>query len=260
MPDEPVKIPVTDSSTPPAQDSPPKAPEPTPAEQRLQELLGIQEDLTKKVDQQGAFNDQVMQALSSLTQKIDSLGSAPKAPPAAPSYTPPAQPGTQPPAAQTGGQDLQAIVQKAIADAFAPQQAEQARLQKHRDSFQKVAQQYPELTDASSRDAQIFNQLYRTRQDLAGLDDAPSIIAGLTRDIRSQERARARQVEQQKTQAGFPIGRGRGVEVDTEADVRTLQEQYNQLRDRGRRVPLTRREIGDFINLSTALQHLGIRL
>ena len=226
-----------------------------PTEARLAEILGAQKDLTEKVEAQDSLGGELRNLFAGLAQKIDGLSVAQAPPPAAPSATPGVA--VTGPAVNTP-EGWKEEIQKAVTSAMAPNVAANERIEKHRTSFQNVASKYPELNDASSRDAQIFNQIYRGREDLQRLDDAPSIIAEMTRGIRSRERAQERQIEQRKTQAATPASGGRGLEINPGADTEALKEQYIKLRDHGRKVPLTRREQGDFLNLTVALNHLGL--
>lgn len=256
---------MSDLQEPEAPQSEPKEPEPQPSEveQRIAAILGAQQELTQKVEKQESMADELRNLFAGLVQELRSIPRQPAAPAAPVAPVSPWQPPAGPQPSQTApAANLQQEVQRLVQEALQPLRAESTaaaqKLDKHKQVFAKVVERYPALADLSTRDAQMFHQIYNSRQDLRMLDDAPILIAEMVRGLRSEERAAERDLDERKRQATIPASAGRKVPVRGDADVQKLKQSYDQLVAKGRTTPLSMREQGDLLNYTVALKHLNL--
>jgi hypothetical protein len=167
--------------------------------QKLQALIGEQ-----KTSESG-----LQSRMSGIEQQIQDLTAALTA-------TPKAQSGGSSddvwPKRKTGGDtDIAALVAEAVTKAVAPITEELGVIKNDRvvskvkeaqnASYNIAVQQFPDLKDPNSDLAKMAESLYQNRRDLAGLEDAPMVLASMAKGILADTRAVNEKVVQQKKDA-----------------------------------------------------------
>lgn len=243
------------------------------AEDRIKSLIGQREEARSERDvlaeQMAAMQQQLAQQQQLMLTALQQGRQAPQAP--APQNDPlgfadrsnpfaaaeqQAEAANQPASAPTYNPDIAALVANAVKEQVAPlletqrsQAQASALIQAHNASFEKAAEDFPELKDPSSTFRQQFNRLYDA-SPLSGLPNAPEHIALQVRGILADERADNQRQSARKRGAAVHTPSPSLPQEAAATNANALRQQYDQIMarmragDRDPRLYVQARKIG----------------
>jgi hypothetical protein len=235
---QPNNPPATEGQAAPA---PAQAPT-SDVQQRIDALVKRQSETQNNLQAANTQNEQLLQQVLQLSQKVDSLQGAP-AQPAGPTQSDPladflAAPKpakTASPAPNDFANVLRQVVQQEIApvvNEIKGAREQDALRQSQEQAFDSASKVYPDLLQQNSELRQVFNQVWDGRTDLHGIPDAPHLVANIAQGIVSTSRRTDREVEGRKQAANISRTPNSGrLEIPSDSD--KAKELVNKLTDEG---------------------------
>lgn len=214
------------------------------ASERIRELIGqrneARDEANATAEQLALMREQIAQS----HQMIAALAQQRTAPVQQPSQSPAFMsqedfnPGTPAPA-QGQPPDVQAAIRAALQQELGPllqearqrtaaEAAQRQLLAEHNASFERAAEDYPELRDLNSVFRKQFNELY-ANSPLSQLPNAPEQLALQVRGLLADERAGQRQVATRKRGAAVMSPQSTAVDELAGEDVNSLRQALDPL-------------------------------
>jgi len=253
-----------DSLAPEAPSIDGKEPAPAPQEgprdleKRLSTIMGVTNELRQSDTNRNTEIADLKALVVGMNQQLEALGNskAVSVPPANPPVDPfsaPAPADSSVPNSQAFQDSINSAVEKALKPILEQTTENNTRLSKHQASYAKVVERDPAFLDPSTEEKKLFDQVYNSRLDIQGLDDAPAVVAEVVRGMLADERLDSVRQDLAKSRTALPASAGRSI---PQGDPDKVREAFRQLQTKGEKKELTIAERGDYLNLATAVAHL----